>query len=230
MEEFFKYGEKVEGYDVRVLNEREARAGAGILLIFAILGLVNSVVLGHMIFTQFFISFFTLDFFIRVINPSFSPSLLLGRLFVKNQIPEYVGAAQKRFAWGLGLILAVPMFYMIVLHTVHNPIKLVICFVCILLLFLETAFSICVGCKMYGLIYRKKAMHCPGGSCEIEQKDPVQRFTTAQKIIVAMSTLFVIGSLYFYIVKVENKTFVMKKIAHMINNENPMPIRTRNED
>ena len=49
MSSFFQYGEKVEGYDVFVLNEREARAGAGILFLIGILSLVNAVALGHII-------------------------------------------------------------------------------------------------------------------------------------------------------------------------------------
>ena len=60
--DFFKYGEKVDGYDVRVINEREARAAAGILFVFGILSLTNAVMLYHIVVTRFFISFFTLDF------------------------------------------------------------------------------------------------------------------------------------------------------------------------
>jgi len=108
--------------------------------------------LGHVVVTKFFISFFTIDFIMRVINPSYSPSMLVGRVFVQNQIPEYVGAAQKRFAWGLGLMLAFPMFYMLVIDPQPNPIKVLICIICLLLLLFEAAFSICLGCKIYNLL------------------------------------------------------------------------------
>jgi len=37
----------------------------------------------------------------------FSPWLILGRLIVRNQTPEYVGAAQKKFAWIIGVELMV---------------------------------------------------------------------------------------------------------------------------
>ena len=40
MSSFFQYGEQVEGYDVFVLNEREARAAAGILFLIGLLSLV----------------------------------------------------------------------------------------------------------------------------------------------------------------------------------------------
>lgn len=46
---------------------------------------------------KFMITLFFTDFFIRVlINPRFSPSMILGRWLVRNQVPEYVGAAQKK--------------------------------------------------------------------------------------------------------------------------------------
>jgi hypothetical protein len=70
IKKFFEYGEKVDGYDVRVLNEREARAAAGILFGIGLLSLLNAVILSHGVVTRYFISFFTLDFLIRVINPS----------------------------------------------------------------------------------------------------------------------------------------------------------------
>ena len=63
MRSFFQYGEKVDDYDVLVLNEREARAGAGILFVIGLLSLMNAVVLGHVIVTQFFISFFTFEYY-----------------------------------------------------------------------------------------------------------------------------------------------------------------------
>ena len=155
MSSFFQYGEKVDEYDVLVLNEREARAGAGILFAIGILSLINAVALGHVIVTKIFISFFTLDFIIRVIQPRYSPSLLLGRLFVQNQRPEYVGATQKRFAWAIGLLLALPMFYFLVINFQPNPLKVLVCIICLTLLFLESAFSICLGCKLFGLFKKR---------------------------------------------------------------------------
>jgi len=216
MSDFFKYGEVVDGYDVRVLNEREARAGAGILFAFGLLSLTNAAMLGHIIVTKFFISFFTLDFIIRVINPNYSPSLLLGRFFVQNQTPEYVGASQKRFAWTLGLLLALPMFYMVVLSPVMNPIKVVICIICLLLLISESAFSICFGCMIYNFVKKERATHCPAGVCEVRVKEPIQRFNLAQKIIAITVVLLIFIGTYAYITKLENKTFLMTKVTQMM--------------
>ena len=212
LKKFFTYGEEVAGYDIKVLNEREARAAAGILFGFGIISLFNSVTLGHTIFTRFFIAFFTLDFLIRVIQPRYSPSLLMGRFFVQNQTPEYVGAIQKRFSWSLGLALAIPMFNTIVIEFVPNPIKVAICILCLTLLFLEASFSICLGCKLYSLFFKKRSTNCPGGACDIRAKEPVQRFSITQKIIVIISFIFIIGGVWTFLTKVENKTFLGKRV------------------
>jgi len=216
MKEFFIYGEKVAGYDVRVLNEREARAGAGLLFAFGLIALLNSVALGHVIFTKYFISFFALDFLIRVINPGYSPSLLIGRFFVRNQTPEYVGATQKRFAWGIGLILVVPMFYTLVINFEPTPTKVFICILCLLLLISESAFSICAGCKIYNLIYKEKATNCPGGACEIRRKDKIQTFNTVQKIIAITFSILITYGVYSFMTKVENKTLFATMVSKMM--------------
>jgi len=213
---FFQYGERVAGYDVLVLNEREARAGAGILFLIGILSLVNAVALGHVIVTKVFISFFTLDFVIRVIQPRYAPSLLLGRFFVQNQRPEYVGATQKRFAWGIGLLLAVPMFYLLVIDFQPNPIKVLVCILCLTLLFFESAFSICLGCKLYGLFKKDPVTHCPGGICEIRTKDSIQIFDRVQKLILLVVFLSLSVGLYLYFTKVESKTFLAQKVKLMM--------------
>jgi hypothetical protein len=213
---FFQYGERVDGYDVLVLNEREARAAAGILFALGIISFTNAMMLGHSIVTRIFIAFFTLDFVMRVIQPRYSPSLLLGRVFVQNQIPEYVGAAQKRFAWGIGLLLALPMFYLLVIHWQPNPIKMLICVICLTLLFLESAFSICIGCKLYELFSKNSASHCPGGVCEIRVKDPIQTFSTTQKLIATITSLALVVGIYAYTVKVESKTKIGGLIDYML--------------
>ncbi|MFA7322509.1 MAG: DUF4395 domain-containing protein, partial [Dokdonella sp.] len=101
------------------------------------------------------------------INPKYSPSMILGRLAVKNQVPEWSGAPQKRFAWAVGWTLAVTMFYLIVLNNVIGPINLIVCATCLTLMFFESAFGICLACKIYNAFSRQQAQHCPGGVCEV---------------------------------------------------------------
>ncbi|CAA6822596.1 MAG: Unknown protein [uncultured Sulfurovum sp.] len=193
MKTFFNFGEKVEGYDIPILNEREARAAAGILLVFALTSFFNSYLLHDFRFTKIFVTVFMIDFFIRIfINPRFAPSLILGRMAVRHQKPEYVGAPQKRFAWGIGFVLAVVMFFIIVVFEFMTPIKIAICLLCIFFLFSESAFGICVGCKVYHLVYKKNAKYCPGEVCEMHMQAPIQK-TSLPEFIIAITFLAVTG-------------------------------------
>ncbi len=168
MSRIFTFGETVPGYDVPVLNEREVRAAAGILFFFALVSFLNSWLLGNFRLTQIFVIAFLIDFTIRVfINPKYSPSMILGRFAVRKQVPEWAGAPQKRFAWVVGWTLAVLMFYLLVLNNVIGPVNLIVCATCLTLLFFESAFGICLACKVYNAFSRQPAQHCPGGICEV---------------------------------------------------------------
>ena len=216
IKEFFAYGEKVAGYEVGMLNEREARAAAAILFVGAFLGLMNGIMLHTAVFSKYFITFFAIDFTMRIIQPRYAPSLMLGRFFVQNQKPEYVGAAQKRFAWMLGFILAWPMFYYLVIDFQPNPLKVLVCMVCMALLFFEAAFSICLGCKIFEWVKRKDPKYCPGGVCEMNIKEPIQTFSVAQKIIL-LSTVLIMGyGIYAYFTKLPDKTIFVQKMKTMM--------------
>lgn len=92
------FGEEVQGYNIKVLNEREIRAAAGILFLFTIISFLIIILKEDFTMFNYVITGFLADFLIRVfINPKFSPTLILGRLMVRNQTPEYVGAVQKSF-------------------------------------------------------------------------------------------------------------------------------------
>lgn len=197
MSKYIYFGELVDGYDIRVLNEREARAGAGILFLFGFISFMNSFILHEFVFTQIFVTVFMLDFIIRIfINPKYAPSLLLGRMMVQNQIPEYVAAPQKRWAWFIGLYLSVIMFFLIVLFSVMTPIKIIICLLCLLLLFSEAAFGICIGCKVFNFMNKENPKLCLGGVCEMREKDDIQKFTNLQKIIVVTFAMIISTTVY----------------------------------
>lgn len=174
MNTLFRFGERIDGYDIPVLNEREVRASAGILLFLALIAFMNAWLVGDFRFTRVFVVAFLIDFTIRIfINPKYAPSIVLGRFMVRKQQPEYVGAPQKRFAWAIGWTLALAMLYLVVINRVIGPVNLIICATCLLLLLFETAFGICLGCKIYNLFSRRQARHCPGGACEVETRLPV---------------------------------------------------------
>jgi hypothetical protein len=169
MSAVLNFGEPREGFDVPVLDEREVRAGAGILFLLALIAFMNSWLVGNFHYTRVFVVAFLVDFIIRVvINPRFAPTLILARLVVRRQEPEWTGAPQKRFAWGIGLTLAAAMFYLIVLNEMVGPVNLLICLFCLLLLFFESAFGICIGCQIYKWAFRRSTQYCPGGACPTE--------------------------------------------------------------
>lgn len=170
----FQFGEQRPEFAVPVLNERAVRAGAGILFFFAFISFMNAFLLGNFQPTRVFVVVFLVDFSIRIfINPAYAPSLIIGQWVVRKQQAEYVGAPQKRFAWAIGFVLALAMLYLMVLNNVVGPINMLVCSVCLLLLFFETAFGICIGCKLYNALNREKAQLCPGGVCEVAKADPI---------------------------------------------------------
>ena len=161
------FGEQIEGYPVRVFNERAVRAGAGIVFLFAIVAFMNAWLTGNFQPTRVFVVAFLIDFAIRIfVNPRYAPSLIVGQWAVRKQQPEYVGAPQKRFAWAIGFALGLAMLWLLVIRQVIGPVNLVICASCLVLLFFETAFGICIGCKVYNAFNKEQAQLCPGGVCE----------------------------------------------------------------
>jgi hypothetical protein len=199
MNKLIQFGENVEGYQGRVLNEREIRAAAGILFLATFISLMFILFKNNFLPIKYVISFFLADFLVRVfINPRFSPTLIIGRLIVGKQVPEYVGAAQKKFAWVIGVVLSATMFALMVLVNSYSPITGIICLICLLFLFFESAFGICLGCKFYPLFFKEKAQHCPGESCEVKTKQPIQKTSAAQLLIVLAFAALVSLTAWFF--------------------------------
>ena len=186
MNKAIQFGEQVPGYQIPVLNEREIRAAAGILFLATFLSLMLIIFKNNFVPIKYVITLFLTDFMIRVfINPKFSPALIIGRLIVRNQEPEYVGAQQKKFAWIIGLILSATMFILMVVVNSYSPISGIACIICLLFLFFESAFGICLGCKFYSLFYKEKARYCPGEICDAKSKQDIQKISIIQLLIVA---------------------------------------------
>lgn len=190
----FQFGESMPGYTVEVLNERAVRAAAGILFFFAMVTFMNAMLLGNFEPTRVFVIGFLLDFTIRIfINPKFAPSLILGQFFVRKQEPEYVGAPQKRFAWAIGFVLALLMLYLIVIKGVIGPINMLVCSTCLLLMFFESSFGICIGCKIYQAMGKGRVELCPGNVCSYQPKAEAGG-TWVQWLVVVGFVVFVVGA------------------------------------
>jgi len=190
------FGEMVKGYDIPVLNEREVRAGAGILFFFSLTMFLGAWHADQLLPGQMMIVAFFVDFLIRVFNPRFSPSLILGRIAVSNQTPEYTAAAPKRFAWWIGLGLGSIMLVTLVFLHNMSLLNFAICGLCIILLFMESSFGICLGCIVYNKLLKKEMTLCAGGVCEIKQKEPIQEIKYSQLIVLVVFFIFLYQSFF----------------------------------
>jgi hypothetical protein len=192
MNKLIQFGENAEGYNIRVLNEREIRASAGILFLATFLSLMFILFKNNFLPIKYVITFFLVDFIIRVfVNPKFSPTLIIGRLIVRNQVPEYVGARQKKFAWTIGAALSATMFIFMVVVNSYSPITGIICLICLVFLFFESAFGICLGCKFYSLFHKEKAQYCPGEVCDVKSKQAIQKTSAAQLLVMFAFAVFI---------------------------------------
>lgn len=129
-----------------------------------------------------------------MVTPQYAPSLILGRIIVQNQQVEYVDAAQKHFAWTIEFILALTMFFIVVVFDVRSVVNLFVCILCLTLLFFKTAFGICLGCIMYNKVTRQKAQYCPGGVCKVIKKEPCQNVNAIQ-LCVLVGVILLLGAL-----------------------------------
>ena len=216
MDKMIKFGEDVEGYNIPVLNEREIRASAGILFLFMLISLMMILFKGNFLMIKYMIIVFLSDLLIRVfVNPRFSPTLILGRLIVSRQVPEYVGAAQKKVAWKIGIILATLMFVLLVVVNSYSIITGLTCLVCLIFLFFESVFGICLGCLVYRWYYKEKAQYCPGEVCDVKSKQAIQKTSGSQLLIILGFIAFV-----FLLVNLFNDNFKEKPTA-LFGDESP---------
>ncbi len=167
MHRIFQFGETIDGYPVRVVNERTVRAAAGLLFFPAVVSFMNALLTANYQPTRLFVIVFLIDMALRMLNPRWAPSMIVGGWIVRHQTPEWVGAPQKRFAWGLGLLLGLTMLYLMVFNRYMGPLNMLVCASCLTLMFFESAFGICLGCKLYNLFNKEQAQLCPGGVCEV---------------------------------------------------------------
>lgn len=180
---FFQYGQIIPGLLIHgkpapypVLNERAIRAGAGIMFALGLFAFFQAFYLREFWYIQIFVVIFFLDFFAKVIlGTRFSPISQLAQWIVRAQAPEYVGAVQKRFAWSIGLVLSSTMLLLLFVFGVQGWPNLLICGLCLTFMFMESAFGICVGCKIYNALLAAGIVSmpehkpaCPGNVCAIE--------------------------------------------------------------
>jgi len=149
------------------------------MLLLGLIAFINAFILQKFIVIPYIAGFLMLNFIIGIfINPKFSPTLLIAYIFVHKQSPLPIGAIQKKFAWSLGLGLSAAIFilslFLIKDISYFEPVCLM-CLICLVLLYFETAFGICIGCKFYYFFIDLKIIkepeekpNCMGDACEID--------------------------------------------------------------
>ena len=209
MSKIFQFGQDIPEYDFKVINERDARASAGVMFLLGILSLFSFILSKNLFWAELFSITFIIEFVVRVfINPVYAPYMLLGSFIVSNQEPEWVEAKPKKFAWVLGVMLGLIMAYFII-NNIVSPIRFLTCVLCLILLFLESAFSICLGCIVYKKL-NKKLYKCPGGVCEVSH-----RRTTKSGFLVLLAFVAVFYGTYYglkeykYMPKVEHASKIV---------------------
>lgn len=106
------YGTFVEGLSSKgdkygFVDEREVRISAGVALLIALFALFAVLLKSDYDKALVVIAFLWADFVIKVfVGPKYSPLLAMVRPFLRRGASQYVGAVQKRFAWGIGLVIS----------------------------------------------------------------------------------------------------------------------------
>lgn len=159
-----------------VFNERAIRATAWVMFFIGIITVSYTFFTKDFTLVSFILPLFFLNFFVLVFwGPKYSPFSRLGKALVSKQKPEYVGAIQKRFAWGLGLLMSFIVMLLIFGFWIQWLIPLTLCSICLVLMWMESSLGICVGCKIYYWFIAQKIISapvvrpaCPGGACSID--------------------------------------------------------------
>lgn len=159
-------GEFVDGINIPVVNERAVRASAGLLFLGGIIAFMIAALTDDYQPLRMFGAIFMFDMIFRLfIGTKYTPSLIVGSLLVRAQRPEWVGAAQKKLAWSFGLVMAFISCGVMGFLNVSNGITLGLCSLCLSLLFIESAFGICLGCELQRAFAKQKPQLCAGDTC-----------------------------------------------------------------
>jgi hypothetical protein len=156
-----------------VINENVARAAAGITM------LMGAVVFSYAYFEQRYLPLqvvaviFFVEFFVRLTaGLARSPIGLLAGWLTRRQVPYWVSAKPKRFAWTLGLAMSSAMA-VITNIGIRGWLPRTGCLVCLVLMWLEAVLGVCLGCELHGLLVRhgwasrdEEFEICPHGACD----------------------------------------------------------------
>lgn len=156
-----------------VFDEHQVRAAAGLTLALGALAFAYAALAKVYLPIQTVTVLFFVEFGVRVTTGVHrSPLGWLAGLMVRRQAPMWVSARPKRFAWSLGLVMSAAMA-VITNHGIRGALPLTICLLCLLLMWMETALGLCLGCEIHGWLVRRGWVRrhadyevCAGGACD----------------------------------------------------------------
>ncbi|MGB0091700.1 MAG: DUF4395 domain-containing protein [Solirubrobacteraceae bacterium] len=157
-----------------VVNENEVRAAAGLTMVIGAVAFAYAYFAKQYVPLQVAASLFFAEFLTRLTaGLRYSPIGIVARAMTLGRAPEWVSARPKRFAWTLGLAMALAMT-VITNSGIRGPLPRTICLICLTLMWMESALGLCLGCKIHGLLVRRgwaskdpEYELCADGSCEV---------------------------------------------------------------
>lgn len=156
-----------------VFDENEVRAAAGLTMVTGAVAFSYAYFDKQYVPLQIVATLFFVEFLIRVaVGLQYSPFGLIARGLMFGRAPDWVSAKPKRFAWSLGLGMALAMT-VITNSGIRGYLPRTICLICLTLMWLESVLGLCVGCKIHGLLVSRgwrgddpEVEVCADGSCE----------------------------------------------------------------
>ena len=96
-----------------------------------------------------------------------------------------------------GLTILFPSSTSIGEESLHNAFIGLSCMICLVLLYFEAVFGICIGCKIYNRFNKEEAQYCPGGVCEKEDRYECQKISLAQvAVLVGLFIVLIVSIIY----------------------------------
>jgi hypothetical protein len=180
------YGQRIAGVDVggkelqaAVFNENEVRAAAGLTMVIGAVAFAYAYFDGEYVPLRVAASLFVVEFLVRVtVGLRYSPMGVIARALTRSQPPQWVSAKPKRFAWMLGLGLAVAMV-VITTSGIRGTLPRTVCGICLTMMWLESVLGVCMGCELHGRLVRRGWTKkdpafevCAHDACELPQRTP----------------------------------------------------------
>jgi Domain of unknown function (DUF4395) len=137
-----------------VVNENEVRAAAGLTLVIGAVAFSYAYFAKQYAPLQVAASLFFVEFLVRVTaGLRYSPVGVVARAMTLGRAPEWVSTKPKRFAWTLGVVMALAMT-VITNSGIRGPLPRTMCLVCLTLMWMESALGLCLGCRIYARLMR----------------------------------------------------------------------------